>query len=79
MYASAVWCRRTDELVDGPNADCMNCGVLERWEERLEDIFEGRPYDMLDAALCDTVFNFPLDIKVCYIYMLLNQSFKTNY
>lgn len=57
-------CRRTDELVDGPNVEYMSPAVLERWEERLHDIFEGRPYDMLDAALSDTVFNFPLDIKV---------------
>ncbi|GMJ07131.1 hypothetical protein HRI_004382300 [Hibiscus trionum] len=63
IWAIYVWCRRTDELVDGPNADYMSSAVLERWEERLEDIFEGRPYDMLDAALSDTVFNFPLDIK----------------
>lgn len=59
-----VWCRRTDELVDGPNADYMSSGVLDRWEERLQDIFNGHPYDMLDAALTDTVFKFPLDIKV---------------
>ncbi|GMI97479.1 PHYTOENE SYNTHASE [Hibiscus trionum] len=63
IWAIYVWCRRTDELVDGPNADYMSSAVLERWEERLEDIFEGRPYDMLDAALSDTVFSFPLDIK----------------
>jgi phytoene synthase len=63
IWAIYVWCRRTDELVDGPNADHMSCEVLERWEERLHDIFDGRPYDMLDAALTDTVFNFPLDIK----------------
>ncbi|KAL9455403.1 hypothetical protein AB3S75_010763 [Citrus x aurantiifolia] len=37
--------------------------VLDRWEERLQDIFYGRPYDMLDAALTDAVFKFPLDIK----------------
>lgn len=60
----AVWCRRTDELVDGPNATYMSSSVLDRWEERLEDIFDGRPYDLLDAALTDTVFKFPLDIKV---------------
>ncbi|KAL4380313.1 hypothetical protein AHAS_Ahas04G0021000 [Arachis hypogaea] len=60
----SVWCRRTDELVDGPNADYMkSCGVLDRWEERLHDIFNGRPYDLLDAALTDTISNFPLDIK----------------
>ncbi|CAN0891089.1 Phytoene synthase 2, chloroplastic [Linum grandiflorum] len=66
IWAIYVWCRRTDELVDGPNAEYMttNSTVLERWEERLEDIFNGRPYDLLDAALTDTISNFPLDIKV---------------
>ncbi|KAL5976735.1 platinum sensitivity [Asimina triloba] len=54
---------RTDELVDGPNATHMSSAVLDRWEERLEDIFAGRPYDMLDAALTDTIFQFPIDIK----------------
>ncbi|EXB87348.1 Phytoene synthase [Morus notabilis] len=63
IWAIYVWCRRTDELVDGPNAVYMSSEVLERWEERLQDIFNGRPYDMLDAALTDTVFKFPLDMK----------------
>lgn len=63
IWAIYVWCRRTDELVDGPNSGHMSSEVLDRWEERLEDIFEGRPYDMLDAALTHTVLNFPIDIK----------------
>ncbi|KAI4345331.1 hypothetical protein L6164_012463 [Bauhinia variegata] len=63
VWAIYVWCRRTDELVDGPNAMYMNSAVLDRWEERLQDIFDGHPYDVLDAALTDTVSKFPLDIK----------------
>ncbi|TMW90584.1 hypothetical protein EJD97_015502 [Solanum chilense] len=63
IWAIYVWCRRTDELVDGPNADYMNNSVLDRWEQRLEDIFNNKPYDMLDAALTDTICKFPLDIK----------------
>ncbi|KAL3519094.1 hypothetical protein ACH5RR_021683 [Cinchona calisaya] len=63
IWAIYVWCRRTDELVDGPNAICISPAALDRWEERTEDIFNGRPYDMLDAALTDTVCKFPLDIK----------------
>ncbi|XP_031385686.1 phytoene synthase 2, chloroplastic-like [Punica granatum] len=63
IWAIYVWCRRTDELVDGPNATYMSSSVLDRWEERLQDIFDGCPYDMLDAALADTIFKFPLDIK----------------
>lgn len=67
---SAVWCRRTDELVDGPNAAHMSIAVLDRWEQRLQDIFDGRPYDMFDAALSDTVSKFPLDIEVIRIFLL---------
>ncbi|KAH6759685.1 PHYTOENE SYNTHASE [Perilla frutescens var. hirtella] len=63
IWAIYVWCRRTDELVDGPNAAHLCSAVLDRWEERLDDIFNGQPYDMLDAALTDTVNKFPLDIK----------------
>ncbi|RWR77669.1 Squalene/phytoene synthase [Cinnamomum micranthum f. kanehirae] len=63
IWAIYVWCRRTDELVDGPNAIHMSAAVLDRWEERLHDIFYGRPYDMLDAALTDTICKFPIDIK----------------
>lgn len=37
--------------------------ALDRWEERLEAIFEGRPYDVLDAALTDTISEFPVDIQ----------------
>ncbi|KAL9407395.1 hypothetical protein Peur_004367 [Populus x canadensis] len=37
--------------VDGPNAVYKGTSLLDRWEERLQDIFNGRPYDMVDAAL----------------------------
>ncbi|AED92401.1 PHYTOENE SYNTHASE [Arabidopsis thaliana] len=58
-----VWCRRTDELVDGPNASHITPMALDRWEARLEDLFRGRPFDMLDAALADTVARYPVDIQ----------------
>lgn len=61
-----VWCRRTDELVDGPNASHITPTALDRWEARLEELFQGRPFDMLDAALADTVTKFPVDIQVGY-------------
>ncbi|KAG0582034.1 hypothetical protein KC19_3G028300 [Ceratodon purpureus] len=63
IWAIYVWCRRTDELVDGPNASRITPTALDRWEDRLEDIFRGQPYDMLDAALADTVSKFPVDIQ----------------
>lgn len=63
IWAIYVWCRRTDELVDGPNASKITPAALDRWEQRLEALFEGRPYDALDAALTDTISRFPLDIQ----------------
>ncbi|XP_030520131.2 phytoene synthase 2, chloroplastic-like [Rhodamnia argentea] len=63
VWAIYVWCRRTDELVDGPNATHITPKALDRWEKRLNDLFEGRPYDMYDAALADTVSKYPVDIQ----------------
>ncbi|OIW02629.1 hypothetical protein TanjilG_24080 [Lupinus angustifolius] len=63
IWAIYVWCRRTDELVDGPNASHITPTALDRWESRLDDLFQGRPFDMLDAALSDTVCKFPVDIQ----------------
>ncbi|KAJ4912218.1 hypothetical protein Rs2_06839 [Raphanus sativus] len=63
IWAIYVWCRRTDELVDGPNASHITPMALDRWEARLEDLFRGRPFDMLDAALSDTVATYPVDIQ----------------
>lgn len=42
IWAIYVWCRRTDELVDGPHASQITPEALDRWEQRLEAIFEGR-------------------------------------
>nr|AIT98180.1 phytoene synthase [Medicago sativa] len=63
IWAIYVWCRRTDELVDGPNASHITPAALDRWEQRLTDVFECRPYDMFDAALSHTVSKYPVDIQ----------------
>ncbi|KAK7276735.1 hypothetical protein RIF29_17880 [Crotalaria pallida] len=63
IWAIYVWCRRTDELVDGPNASYITPSALDRWEQRLTDVFQGRPFDMYDAALSDTVTKYPVDIQ----------------
>lgn len=64
---AAVWCRRTDELVDGPNASHITPGALDRWEERLEEAFQCRPYDMFDATLSHTIVQYPLSIQVSIV------------
>ena len=37
--------------------------ALDQWEERLESAFEGRPYDILDAALTAAVAEYPVSIQ----------------
>lgn len=63
IWAIYVWCRRTDELVDGPLAATTTPETLDRWERNLETIFAGTPLDDADVALVDTVQRFGLDIQ----------------
>lgn len=63
IWAIYVWCRRTDELVDGPQAAMTTEETLDRWENQLEAIFRGYPTDEADVALVNTLEQFPLDIQ----------------
>lgn len=63
IWAIYAWCRRTDELVDGPGAEITTPETLELWEKRLEFLFAGRPVEDLDVAMVDTIQRFPLDIQ----------------
>ncbi len=63
IWAIYVWCRRTDELVDGPQAHLTTPETLDHWEMHLESVFAGHPQDDFDVALVDTLSQFPLDIQ----------------
>ncbi|MBD2258082.1 15-cis-phytoene synthase CrtB [Pseudanabaena sp. FACHB-2040] len=63
IWAIYVWCRRTDELVDGPQAQYTNEATLDRWEAHLESLFGGNPQDDADVAIVDTLEQFPLEIQ----------------
>lgn len=63
IWAIYVWCRRTDELVDGPEARYTTPETLDRWEARLESIFDGHPCDDFDRALADTLERYPIEIQ----------------
>ncbi|KAG5583000.1 hypothetical protein H5410_053627 [Solanum commersonii] len=60
---------RIDELVDGPNAPHITPEALDRCEASLEDIFNGRLFHLLDAALSDILF---LDFML--IFVLVSKS-----
>lgn len=62
VWAIYTWCRRTDDLVDGPrvsqrSSELMN--ILADWETRLDEIFDGGGRDSLDLAMADTVSSYP--------------------
>lgn len=63
IWAIYVWCRRTDELVDGPRAAQTTPETLDQWEQQLESIFAGHPLEDPDVALVDTLKQFPIDIQ----------------
>jgi 15-cis-phytoene synthase len=63
IWAIYVWCRRTDELVDGPQARSTTPETLDDWERQLESVFAGNPIEDADVALVDTLEKFPMDIQ----------------
>lgn len=63
IWAIYVWCRRTDELVDGPSAKFTTEATLDDWESQLESVFAGRPQDDYDVAMVDALEHFTLDIQ----------------
>jgi len=63
IWAIYVWCRRTDELVDGPQAKFTTSSTLDHWESQLESLFAGKPKDDLDVAMVDTLSRYELEIQ----------------
>ncbi|MEM6424362.1 MAG: 15-cis-phytoene synthase CrtB [Cyanobacteria bacterium P01_H01_bin.119] len=63
IWAIYVWCRRTDELVDGPQAKFTTEATLDNWERQLESVFAGHPADDWDVALVDALERFPQSIQ----------------
>lgn len=63
IWAIYVWCRRTDELIDGPQGHLATESTLDDWEAQLESVFAGKPLDDLDVAMVDTLDRFPLDMQ----------------
>ncbi|XP_058746476.1 phytoene synthase, chloroplastic-like [Vicia villosa] len=43
----------------GDYASHITPAAMDRRESRLEELFQGRPFDMFDAALSDTISKFP--------------------
>jgi phytoene synthase len=67
IWAIYVWCRRTDELMDSPEA--MQRPVeelaerLDRWEQRTRELFTGQVRDGLDRVMLDTIERYPQPLQ----------------
>ena len=76
IWAIYVWCRRTDELMDSPEAQLCDVNKLserlDKWEEKTKSIFKGEITDDLDAVMVDTLEKFPQSIQP-YLDMIEGQ------
>ena len=75
IWAIYVWCRRTDELMDSPEALQKSqeelSDSLNSWEENTKNIFKGIVKTDLDAVLSDTLEKYPQTIDPfldCLLY-----------
>ncbi len=62
VWSIYVWCRRTDELMDSPEAQQRPVGELaarlDGWEQRTRALFRGEVRDGLDLVMRDTIERF---------------------
>ena len=76
IWAIYVWCRRTDELMDSPEAQSRSveelADRLNLWELKTRDLFKGHVDDELDAVMVDTLERFPQSIQP-YLDMIEGQ------
>ena len=67
IWAIYVWCRRTDELMDSPEAMARPveelAARLDAWEARTRALFEGQVRDGLDLVMRDTIERYPQPLQ----------------
>jgi len=76
IWAIYVWCRRTDELMDSPQAQALPVDRLaerlDRWEGRTRALFGGDVRDALDLVMADTLRRYPQPLQP-YLDMIEGQ------
>jgi phytoene synthase len=68
IWAIYVWCHRTDELMDSPEAQARPVAELaarlDAWEQRTRGLFAGvPPVDGLDLVMADTIARYPQPLQ----------------
>lgn len=67
IWAIYVWCRRTDELMDSPEAQMRPvvelAERLDAWEQRTRALFAGQVRDGLDLVMANTLELYPQPLQ----------------
>ena len=67
IWAIYVWCRRTDELMDSPEAQMRPvvelAERLDAWEQRTRALFAGQVRDGLDLVMANTLERYPQPLQ----------------
>ncbi|WP_186481627.1 phytoene synthase [Synechococcus sp. NOUM97013] len=62
IWAIYVWCRRTDEIMDSPEALSkpreVLLNLLDQWECHTRSVFDGHAVNWLDQVMVDTIQRF---------------------
>ena len=81
IWAIYVWCRRTDEIMDSPEASTKSkdelSDNLDKWEENTKNIFKGNVRSDLDSVMLDTIEKYPQSIEP-YLDMIEGQRMDLN-
>ena len=76
IWAIYVWCRRTDELMDSPEAQSLPVAELSErldlWEARTRELFSGKIRDGLDRVMADVLERYPQPLMP-YLEMIEGQ------
>ena len=76
IWAIYVWCRRTDELMDSPQAQDLPADELEArldaWEVKSRQMYLGEVSDALDLVMVDMFQQFPQSLQP-YLDMIEGQ------
>ena len=76
IWAIYVWCRRTDELMDSPEAQALPVAELSArldvWEQRTRELFAGQVRDGLDRVMADVIEHYPQPLEA-YLEMIEGQ------
>lgn len=63
LFAIYAFCREVDDIADGDLSREQKIVALDRWRQKIDDMFAGRPSDAITRVLADAIHTFGLRRK----------------